>query len=65
MHSHNTLVTIKILDLSGRLVEFLVDENLEQGEQKITFNTEGLMPGVYFCVLKTNQGAQTRKIIKL
>ena len=43
----------------------LVDEIQQQGEQKIIFNTADLPAGIYFCVLKTNYGMQTRKIIKL
>jgi hypothetical protein len=61
----NSLVIIKIMDLSGRLVVSLVNEIQQQGEQKIEFNTTGLPAGIYFCVLKTNEGVQMRKIVKL
>jgi hypothetical protein len=60
-----SFVKIEFLDLSGRLVVSLVNENQQQGEHKVILNTEGLKPGVYFCTLKTNDGIQMRKIIKL
>ena len=62
---NNSPVTLKILDLSGREMAMLVNEVQQQGEQKVVFNTTGLPAGVYFCVLKTNEGIQTRKMIKL
>jgi len=43
----------------------LVNEFQQQGEQTVVFNSEGLKPGVYFCVLKTPQTIKTKKIIKL
>ncbi|MBN2172951.1 MAG: T9SS type A sorting domain-containing protein [Bacteroidales bacterium] len=62
---HNSPVTLKILDLSGREMTTLVNEVQQQGEQRVVFNTVDLVPGIYFCVLKTNEGVQTRKMIKL
>ena len=69
---HSSPVTLKILDLSGRQVVFLVNEYQQQGEQKIEFNTnslpagrQGLPAGIYFCVLKTKERIQTEKIIIL
>ena len=58
-------VIIQILDLSGRLVVSLINEFQHQGEQRVVFNTAALPAGIYFCVLKTSEGVQTRKIIKL
>ncbi len=61
----NSLVSLKILDLSGRLVVSLVNEYQQQGEQKIEFNSTGFPAGIYFCTLYTNHGIQTTKLIKL
>jgi len=63
--SHNSPVFLKIFDVSGREIKTLVNEAQNQGEQRVVFNTSGLKPGIYFTVLKTNEGIQTRKIIKL
>ena len=62
---HNSPVTLRILDLSGREVTTLVNEVQQQGEQKMVFETTRLKPGIYFCILKTNEGIQTKKMIKL
>ena len=58
-------VTLKILDLSGREMITIVNEFQMYGEHKVIFKGKGLKPGIYFCVLKTNDGIQTTKIIKL
>ncbi len=65
--NQNSEVTLQILDLSGRLVAFLVNEVQQQGEQQVIFNTSDLPAGIYFCILKTNPArvGQTKKIIKL
>ena len=63
--NQNSPVTLQILDLSGREMLILVDEYQQQGEQHIIFNTGDLPSGIYFCVLKTNNEKQTKKIIKL
>jgi hypothetical protein len=62
---HESPVSLRILDISGRLVVSLINENQQQGEQKVIFNTDGLKAGVYFCTLKTKEGVQTRKVIKV
>jgi hypothetical protein len=61
----STFVTLKILDLSGREMSTIINELQKQGEQQIVFNTTQLPAGIYFCVLKTRDGIQTKKIIKL
>ncbi|MCD4664154.1 MAG: T9SS type A sorting domain-containing protein, partial [Bacteroidales bacterium] len=62
---HNSPVTLKIFDLSGRLVVTLVNEFQQQGEQRVIFKSDALPAGVYFCVLKTINGKKTKKILKL
>ena len=61
----NSTVTLKILDLSGRVVVIIINEFQRLGDQKVLFKGKGLKPGIYFCVLKTSEGIQTKKIIKL
>jgi len=63
--SHNSPVSLKIFDVSGREIKVLVNEVQNQGEQSVVFNTFGLKPGIYFALLKTNEGMQTKKLIKL
>ena len=63
--TNNSPVTIQILDVNGRVIETLVEEQHQQGEHKTVFNAPHLSPGIYFCTLKTIDRMQTRKLIKL
>ncbi len=58
------IVTINIYNHLGQQVEFL-EENKSAGQQQIEWNAEELSTGIYFCVLKTSEEIQTRKIIKI
>ncbi len=61
-------VNIAIYNNIGEKVQVLANEYRQQGKQEEIFDTEKLKPGIYLCVLKTNDPAcagQTRKIIKL
>lgn len=61
-------VTLKVYDLTGSLVRTLMDGRVEAGEHIISWNgcdDQGLkLPsGVYFYQLKTDDFAQTRKLV--
>lgn len=58
-------ITLKILDLSGREMAILVNEVQQPVVHNVIFDTRRLPAGIYFCVLKTSDGVQTRKIVKL
>jgi len=62
---HNTHVMLNIFDFSGREIVTLLYEFQQQGEQRVVYNTTNLQAGIYFCVLKTNEGIQSKKMIKL
>jgi len=62
---HNSPVTLKFMDLNGQEIAILVNEIQQQGKQNVVFNSKGLKPGVYFCVLETNDTIQSVKMIKL
>ncbi len=57
-------IWLEIFNHQGKQIATLVDGNMQQGKQKITFDSASLASGIYFCVLKTNEGIQTRKMIK-
>jgi hypothetical protein len=57
--------SLEIYNYFGQLVSILVDEIKQQGKHKIQLDGKELPAGIYFCVLKTNEGIQTRKIVKL
>jgi hypothetical protein len=63
--ANDSHITLKIIDLSGSNILTLIDENQHKGKQEVVFNTGGLPAGIYFCVLKTNEGVQQKKMIKL
>jgi hypothetical protein len=58
-------IWLEILNYQGKKITTLVDGNLQQGEQNVTFDGASLPSGIYFCVLKTNEGIQTTKMIKV
>jgi len=58
-------VTLGIYSISGECISILVNEIQNEGLYKVEFNGIEMQQGVYFCTIKTNEGIQTRKIIKL
>jgi hypothetical protein len=57
-------VMLSIYNHVGQPV-YQTQETQSQGSQQLIWNAERLPAGVYFCVIKTNQGIQTTKLIKL
>lgn len=58
-------VNIAIYNNIGEQLAILMNEYRQQGDQQLFFNAEKLDSGIYFCVLKSNEGIQTKKIVKL
>jgi hypothetical protein len=58
-------VAVQILDLCGREVLNLGNEFKTVGEHHAVIDGSSVKPGVYFYVLKTKEGIQTMKMIKL
>ncbi len=56
-------VKIQLYDVTGRLVESLIDEELNPGYYQIRINTQNLASGVYFCSMETADFEQVKKII--
>jgi hypothetical protein len=48
------LVTLELLDVTGRCVKLLVDGSLGQGHHAIAFNAQHYSQGVYFLRLTSN-----------
>ena len=57
-------VLLVIQDLNGLDVLTLVNEFQEKGIHQTTLDGSTMDPGVYFCVLKTSKGIETRKLVK-
>ena len=62
---HSGKVKISIYNNIGEQIQNLTNKYQQQGEQTVIFRTTDLPAGIYFCVLKTNKGIQTTKMIKL
>ncbi len=56
-------VVLDVYDMQGRLIQTLVNSNLETGEHKFVFNRKNLAPGVYFCCLNAGDYKETKSII--
>jgi hypothetical protein len=49
----NSSVTIKVFDITGKLVQVLIDnKNINQGNYEITFNGNNFNSGIYFYKLE-------------
>ncbi len=58
-------VELSITDISGQEIQTVISKHLLAGRHQFKWNTHGLNGGIYFIRLKTDNGIQTRKMIKL
>jgi len=58
-----THVTLVIYDITGRLVETLVNETQQPGMHKVRWNRKSNPSGVYFYRLDAGEFAETRKMV--
>jgi uncharacterized delta-60 repeat protein len=58
-------VSLKIYDMQGKEVSTLVNENLNPGTYKYTFNSAGLSSGVYFYKLTSGNFSDIKRMILL
>jgi len=57
-------ITLEVLDITGRIVDTLIDNVESKGEHTINYDGSGLSSGTYFCRLKTSTGfTQTKKML--
>jgi len=56
-------VFVSILNISGKEMERVIDNNLQQGEQSLQLNTGNLLAGVYFVKIITENKAEIMKLI--
>jgi len=54
---------MELLDLSGRKIKTLLDENLEAGDHIVQMNREQLTAGIYFLKVKMNDESVVLKIV--
>ena len=58
-------VTLKIFDISGKLISTLINEKKPPGEYIVSFNGANLSSGVYFYTLQSGQIIETKKMVLL
>lgn len=58
-------VEIKIIDILGREVTSLINQEMQSGRHEIRFNGQNLPGGIYFCRLKSGSYSETRKLVLL
>lgn len=63
--SRESPVSLEIFNICGQKIQTLVNDAQSWGEHSVVLNTYRLKPGIYFCTLKSAEGMQTKKLIKL
>ncbi|MCB2199858.1 T9SS type A sorting domain-containing protein [bacterium] len=58
-------VSMHVYDLQGRMVDTIFEGEATAGSHTINWHAESMASGVYFVRLRTNQGSQVRKVIRL
>jgi flagellar hook assembly protein FlgD len=62
----DTKVTLKIYDISGRVVDKLIDNVVKpKGVHSVPWHGKDIPAGVYFCRLKTEASETVKKILLL
>ena len=56
-------LTLTVYNITGRIVETLVNGNLEPGEHEVVWNGSGFSSGIYFVRLQSNNFVETQKIV--
>ena len=56
-------MNLKVYDVTGKEIETLVNQILNAGNYKVSFNGQNLTSGIYFYRLQTNEFAETKKMI--
>jgi hypothetical protein len=59
----SSYVKLEVLNGLGRVVATIVDEKLTPGTHHITWNTDGLPAGIYFCRFQAGDNVRTEKMI--
>lgn len=62
---HDICAVIEIQNINGQVIRSEAVEPGKNGRQQVMLDATALPKGIYFCVLKTSEGIQTRKMIKL
>jgi len=56
-------VKLIVYDLSGKIVEELVNEKLSSGAYEVNFSAKNISSGIYFYQIKTSSFTETKRMI--
>ncbi|MGD1045748.1 MAG: DUF362 domain-containing protein [Bacteroidota bacterium] len=56
-------VSLKVYDITGRVIETLVEGEVPPGEHRLHWSAEGLASGVYLCRMETKDFSETIKMV--
>lgn len=59
----SSFTKLKVMDITGRVLDVLVNENLTPGTYEINWNASKYSSGVYFYSLETKDFSQTKKMM--
>jgi hypothetical protein len=62
---HESSVSLRVFDITGREVATLIDGNVSAGEHKQTFDARALASGIYFYRLDASGLSETKKMVVL
>jgi hypothetical protein len=58
-------VLLRVFDIEGRVVAILSDGVFGVGRHSVPFDAASCSSGLYFCQLRTDYGAETKKMVLL
>ena len=59
------MISLKVHDVTGKLVDILIDEFKNAGSYTLSFNGRNLPSGVYFYTLTSTDFSETKKMIMM
>jgi len=61
--SQSGKVSLKVFDITEKLIATIADATFKEGEHEITWNTKGLTAGIYFLHAQSSESVQTAKMV--
>ena len=56
-------LNISLVDISGRIIKEVMNDNVTAGAHTYTVNTENIQSGIYFVKIQSNNQATTLKMV--
>jgi murein DD-endopeptidase MepM/ murein hydrolase activator NlpD len=62
-HSQNTITTLTIYDIMGRVAEVLVNEEVKPGRYRVNWDASKISSGIYFCRIISGNFTDSKKML--